>query len=415
MDFLTTGARIKYYRSLLHITQKELAMGKLSKSMIYNLECNKRRLTPVTASILVSNFNEIAHIKGFEFNLTIKDFLMPDEEYADVLCRKWIMEDEEGFVDEDKYLKVIELAKKYNLHEHVVKAYEKLYFHYYNQRKYSQALTYIEASLTSANLLDNPEIKINVFTRNGTCNYMLLNYGNALFYYKQAYGEFLKYRLQNQNLENKLLYNLALVSLELKNYSDTEMYLGKLLSLTDIDDSSFYENLIIKANLYLALDKLHEALELYKEILNHDIKYLYTIENNMGLVFMRLGKLDESIEIYTKSISRQLNSLTPTTTLALRNIALVFYKKKRYKEAINFYEWALNNAVKFKQLDRIIQCYENLYNICIDMDNINQFDIYYKSMLELFKNNELNENQLDRLYTIKQDYTENLKISHKRR
>lgn len=405
MDFVTTGARIKYYRNLLLISQNQLAMGRLSKMIIYLLENNKKRLTPVTASILVSNFNEIAQDNGIEINLSIQNLLMSDEKYADVLCRKWLEECEDNPFDESRCFKTIELAKEYNLYWHIIKAYEKLYLYYYNQRKYSEALTYIEASLPPADLLNDPETKINVINRNGTCNYMLLNYEKAFLYYKQAYDEFLKFSIKNSNLENKLLYNLALISLQQKNYADAEIYLDKALSLTGIDDSSVYLNLIIKANLYLAINKLQEALDLYRKILSHDIKYLYTIENNMGVAFIRLGKLDESIEIYTKSINKQIDSLTPTTTFALSNIALVYFKKKRFKEAIIFYEYTLNNARKFQQLDIIIQCYEKLLNICIEMDKIDQFDIYYKSMLYLYENTILNESQLSRLNAIEQDYT----------
>ena len=55
--------RIKYFRKLLGITQKELSRGTISIQQIKYLETNKRSLTINTAEILSTNLKYIAKEK----------------------------------------------------------------------------------------------------------------------------------------------------------------------------------------------------------------------------------------------------------------------------------------------------------------------------------------------------------------
>jgi tetratricopeptide (TPR) repeat protein len=408
MAFIKTGERIKYYRNLLHLTQKELAMGRVTSEMIHLLENDKKKLTPITANILVSNFHKIANEKGVQINLEMKDFLMSDNEYANSLCNKWIMEIEENSFGEEKCFKIIELAKEYNLNDILFKTYEKMSIYYYYEKKYSIALKYLEELLPISLLLNYKNEKVNIFNRIASCCYMLLDYDKAFYYYKTGYEEFLKLGIIDSVLEDKLLYNLTLINFEKKNYIDAEMYAEKLLALADIEESEKYTNLILKANVYMKTDRVQGALEMYKEILNHDIKYLYLVQHNMAVAFLRLGKLDESIEYFSRSINNQLLSLSPFTTSSLMHIADIYYEEKRYDEAITFYEYGLNNANKFHQLDELILCYENIYKVCSEASKIKKFDSYYKSMVDLYTNITLSEEQLNRVHTIEHNYISNI-------
>ena len=408
MDFVKTGGRIKYYRNLLHLTQKELAMGRVTPKMINLLENDKKKLTPVTASILVSNFNKIANEKGVQINLEMKNFLMSENEYANALCNKWFMEIEEDSFNEEKCSKIIELAKEYNLNEFMFKTLEKMSIYYYYEKNYLIALKYLEELLPISLLLNYQKEKINIFNRVATCCYMLLDYEKAFYYYKTGYDEFLKLGIIDSVLEDKLLYNLALINLERKNFIDAEMYAEKLLALADIEESEMYTNLILKANVYMKTDRVQGALKMYKEILNHDIKYLYLVQHNISESFFNLGKLDESIEFFSKSINSQLNSLSPFTTSSLINIADIYYMEKKYDEAIIFYEYGLNNAKKFQQLDELILCYESIYKVYYKMCKIKKFDVYYKSMQDLYAVETFSDEQFKKVQTIEHNYISNI-------
>lgn len=76
MDTMSTGEKIRYYRKLLNITQKELAGKNMSVNLIKYLEADKRNLTINKAIIFVSTFNTVAKQKGIELNLTLKDFVV---------------------------------------------------------------------------------------------------------------------------------------------------------------------------------------------------------------------------------------------------------------------------------------------------------------------------------------------------
>lgn len=407
MESIRTGDRIKYYRNLLHLTQKELAMDKFSPKMIYLLENNKKRLTPVTASILVSNFNDIANEKGVKINLEIKDLLMSDEDYANTLCNKWLEDLEEGLYDEAKYLKVIQLAKEYNLKQPILKACKKVSSYYCTRHSYSKALPYFEELLPLLYLINSEKEKVDILNHIATCYYMLPDYNKAFSYYSLAYEKFLEFRIIDSSLENKLLFNLALCSIVMENHTDALIYIEKLERIVDLDESEIYTNLIVKANIYLKIHRTQDALDIYKDILKHDIKYLYIVQHNMAVAFMQLGRLDESIEFFTKSINNQIHSLSLNTTISFVKLAEVYYKEKKYEEAYIFYGYGYDNAKKFNQLDELLECYENICMLSIEMNKINKFNFYYASMKDLCSNVNFDDEQYKKIGSVNENY-----ISH---
>ncbi len=407
MCYIKTGGRIKYYRYLLHLTQEELAMGRISTEMISLLENNKKKLTPITASILVSNFHEIANENGVQINFEIKDLLMSDADYANTLCNKWLEELEVSPYNETKYFEIIELAKEYNLNEPIFKVYEKMFSFYFNNNNYSKALNYIKKLLSLSILINNKNEEIIILNKFGTCYYMLQDYDKALFNYKMAYDKFLEYEINDPQLQDKLLYNLVLSSSALKNFDAELIYMEKLESTFNVNQTEMYTNLILKANILMKIDRIEEALTIYKDILNHDIKYLYIVQNNIAVAFMRLGKINESIVFFTKSINNQLHSLSPNTTISLTHLAEIYYKENRYEETFIFYGYCIDNAKKFKQLDELILCYENIYDLCKEMNKISKFDFYYKSIIDLYSYVSFNEEQIKRMQLLEQNYISN--------
>lgn len=82
MDNMSIGEKIRYYRKLLYMTQKELAGKNMSVNLVKYLEANKRNLTINKAVIFVNIFNTAAKQKGIELNLTLKDFVVSNHEQA---------------------------------------------------------------------------------------------------------------------------------------------------------------------------------------------------------------------------------------------------------------------------------------------------------------------------------------------
>jgi transcriptional regulator with XRE-family HTH domain len=88
MDNMSTGEKIRYYRKLLNMTQKELAGKNMSVNLVKYLEANKRNLTINKAILFVNTFNNAAMQKGMELNLTLKDFVMSNQETALSDCKE---------------------------------------------------------------------------------------------------------------------------------------------------------------------------------------------------------------------------------------------------------------------------------------------------------------------------------------
>lgn len=81
MNMVSVGDRLKYYRKLLNISQKELADNKVSSNLISLIERGRVPLSTVTASILVDNINKISIGRGINLSLSIKDLMISDEDY----------------------------------------------------------------------------------------------------------------------------------------------------------------------------------------------------------------------------------------------------------------------------------------------------------------------------------------------
>lgn len=80
--------RIKYFRGLLNITQKELARDDISLQQIKFLESNKRGITLSVAKKLSDNLNKIAIEKNINLCITENEILKEPKEMARDLCEK---------------------------------------------------------------------------------------------------------------------------------------------------------------------------------------------------------------------------------------------------------------------------------------------------------------------------------------
>jgi tetratricopeptide (TPR) repeat protein len=378
--------RLKYYRNILNIGQKALVDENISINLIKYVEGGKRRLTIHKAMILADKFNVIAREKKIELNLTARDLLMTDEEYAQKICLDELIKIDEKIYDEEKYNEILSIAQEYNLDEVIVEVYEKIGKFYYSIRDFSNAIKYYEHAMELITKVGDQDKKAKILNSLGVCYYMIEEYTKALEIYNQCYIILLNDKVKDNKLESKLLYNLALCSRKLKRESEVSEFLEKLLLMEDFDELAVINGLILKANICLDNEQYEEALQLYKSICAYGPKYIYIIQNNIAHAFFKLNRIEESIEYLTKSITEQLEEPTPILTISLVNMGLVYNNENLYNPAITFFEYAINNALKFHQIDLIAECCENLFILYNKTDKAKKFDKIIIKIAE-FRNN----------------------------
>lgn len=384
MDIIKRGSRIKYYRSQLGITQKELAGNCFSIPLIQSIEANKRGVTVTTATIILSQFYEVAKKKGLPLTIQLEELLMSDIDYARYFCLK-DLSDNNGF-DLSNYLLLISIAQEYSLNDVLMTIYEKLTIHYYTNKKYTDAIVYLQKQYELSIKQSDYSQQVNILCRIGTCYYMVCDYSNSVTFYSKSYELFKISNIENIPLTIKILHNLALNNAALEKFNEALVHIDTLLETKGIDENQLITALILKTSILIDLQRYEDALLICEDLIKRNFDNIYIVQNNIGFVLYKLGKFDDSIRYFTDSINNQLKALDSNTTLSLMGIADVYKKESNLKTSIVFYEYAIKNAIDFNQPSEVITCVLNLYDIYKFTSKLDLFYSYVYKLIDQCKN-----------------------------
>lgn len=384
MEPIEVGERIRSYREQLGISREQLADGKVSSSLIKYIEQGKRKLTPTKAAIIAANLNEVAEKKEIQFEITAQDLLIPEKDYAELVCKKRIDKLHKNEFCLEDYLDILKITELYNLSTTKLEIFGIMSRHYYGKD------TNLSVKYTKEELKLCIKLKMNnrfsdILTRLGVYYYSLSKYNLALQCFNHCYYNIKYLSEDSSDVESKTLYNKALCYRKLESYSEAFYYLNKLFTFKEIDDRLTNLALILKANIYVELKEYEKALDIYTYIADHSIDYLYIIQNNMAEAFNKLNRVDESIKYLTKSINNQISSPSPNTTLSLINMAENYKNQSMLRESIVFYEYAFDNSIKFYQFNEMLKCYEallSLYTKIKKFDKIADLKEYMKILVD---------------------------------
>ncbi|MFI2741251.1 tetratricopeptide repeat protein [Zhouia sp. PK063] len=137
-----------------------------------------------------------------------------------------------------------------------------------------------------------------------------LHYDSAFYYYHKAAQ--LYQSLNNTYYQGKMLYNMAVISSTIHDYTGAEVLTFKAM------------------NCFLPL---------------HRDKQLYYCHNLLGVIYEELGWYDESIKYYEKALSflPQLAVKLPFISDTYNNLGVLYLKKKAYLTAQNYFQIALTH------------------------------------------------------------------------
>ena len=266
---------ISKYMKILNITQEELGRGIIAEDTIKLLEKGKRKLTIPTASILVSNFNNIAEEKGILLNLSIKDLMVSEKEYVYEKCIEELKVIDINEFKIDRYLEILEAGEKFQLPNIIDTVTYIIGENLYKQKKCEEAIEYLKQSLNIKKKLDNVKEIPKVLNRIGAAYFYLEKYDNAFSYISESYNQIKIQNISDNKLKEIVLFNLALSLARIGEgkYQLALEYIDELINFMDHEQESFIDAMIVKGNI---LDNLgHSDYAIKKYYREQKIKVYY--------------------------------------------------------------------------------------------------------------------------------------------
>lgn len=165
-------------------------------------------------------------------------------------------------------------------------------------------------ALALAEKEDRPEILGEVYWHYGIHYLKRLDYGKSYLYYEKAHRQFNE---RDAYYSAKMLYNMALIRTYIKDYTGAEVLvyqaIGTLIPLKK------YKQLYLCHNL---LGAIYDNLQEYSQAQDHYQKamdYLelsgssgiarMDIENNLGVLYQKMGKQDQALELFEAALANE--------------------------------------------------------------------------------------------------------------
>jgi tetratricopeptide (TPR) repeat protein len=403
MEMLSIGQRVRYYRKILNISQKELADSKVSSNLISLIERGRVPLSTVTASILVDNINRISEQRGLELHLSIRDLLMSEQDYIKKICKDRFTKVRNEKKIQNVYEELLEMVGKYK--ESTMKAIveQQAGEKFFSLKQYENAINHYGRFLEFIKCSE--EYIVDYFTLfnigisyNKTGKYQL-----AIKYLVQCYKK-IEHKLISGEVLYDILYTISLSYYKLGKYKEMSENLEKIFCIKGIDDVKKNEVLLLKVNLYLKLEKHDEALKLYREVMDIESDDIETMYNNIEVALDKTGTCNQKKEKINSILYNDLDRELPQDVITFIRIAEKYKEKGLYKNAVNYYEIALNNALKTNEMDISIQCFKELYFLFSIMNRVDLFDKYIINIVELVNSENINSKSLISLIVLILDY-----------
>lgn len=199
----------------------------------------------------------------------------------------------------------------------------------------------------------------------------------AYFHFYKALENF--QTIQHEHNAARMLYNMAIIQKEIKDYTGSEIL-------------------------------CFQAIEKYKKL--NKPKDLYLCYNLLGVVFNDLKEYDKAILYHGKAINilDKVSNITNFKEISLNNLGLVYQEQKKYKEAINRFNQALENKqLKFQKINRYARLLDNSnYSLFLSGDTTNvennlNYALKIRDSIEYTSGIVLSKIHLAEFYAFKQD------------
>jgi HTH-type transcriptional regulator, quorum sensing regulator NprR len=382
VKFLDTGEKIKKLRRELKIKQEELNSVGVSRNFISMIENGKRKLPKHVAIKLIEIFKSKANEMEIKLDIDEAWLLTSAREQAVNFCNEKLASD---LSIEDIDL-IIELIKDYNLKEFIPKVYVLKANDLYDKRLYEEAFTYYYEILECVK--SGSEEKSFIYNKLSKCKIMMLNYVEAITYLNKCY----EYCTANGDIKNKknCLYNMAFSYQKLNNIDLALSCINSYIKLCDIqvDFQEYMGAIILKVNCYilskeyeLAIDTATDAINKIHDSANLYLGYLY---NSLGVLYTELNDFDKALSYLEKAEAIRLQEDSYNLSHTILNKAKIFIKQENIEEALQLINKTIALAETHNDYEFIIESYELLEKLYVDLKRNGELINTYLKMINLF-------------------------------
>ncbi|WP_346937427.1 helix-turn-helix transcriptional regulator [Clostridium sp.] len=413
--------RLKYYRNILNISQKELVTENLSLQQIKFIETKRRKITYRTAEIISNQLNYIAKHKNINLNISTKELVMGDEDYARYLCKIELRKKEE--IDTENFETI---CLQYNLKD-ILQDYYKLQGEILeDQNEFQKSLDFYTKAKDMGCLEEYSYIYI--LNKIGACHVCLCNWALGLKSYTEA--EILiklvykksNYEIRNiQDIESRVYYGIALINNEIGNYKISLEYIESIKKLKYVESKLIIDSSILEANMNYEMGNIEKSINNYMR-LHEEFPENSNIIINLVTLY-ELVEDEERSNFYLNKINRDMlkredASLYVAYLLKRKN----YFIKFDVKAAVKHYNTAIKLCINDNNILWLTKIYENIvqdyHDGLINSNYVNQYliilnrnkHIYdnHKELLNdiligLITNKNINRSLLDTIRKIKEE------------
>ena len=238
------------------------------------------------------------------------------------------------------------------------------------EKKYKEIINLINLSKfsESLNLLKNLEnFYLNDVNFNNLIGFVYQNlndFNNANNYYKKSL------QLDNTNFDTN--FNIGILNYKTKNFKEAEKIFENLSKKFTENKDIFYNLGVIKYEMEL----YKEASEYFEKALNLNDKF-YFAQHHLAECYEKLNNIDLAIENYIKAEVINLHKFNNT----LNNLGNIFLKLKKYDQSEKYFLTALN----YQGNSQVI--YNNLAVLYLEILDVDKAYYYLEKAINLDKNN----------------------------
>lgn len=324
-EIVAPGEKLKRIRKMLNMTQKELAEDICSKNNISLIENCKQRLSNNLAILFTKKFNRSIKEKRLNLSLiTPQEFMQDEHTQANNFLENNIINElkktQTIYLFEQKLHKAEELIEKYNITDNKkIKLYKLAADFYYYMQSYSKSDKMcdngLELSVNSQNTSE--EINFNIYKSR---NYICMEY-YVKSLQKLDIAQKLNDYLADDDFDTSILYQRALTYKKIGEYDVAIEYLKKLKEKCIKNKTMLIKIKMVYANCIMDKSEFKDFEEAEKEY----------------------------FEIF--DIAQDDKDLL---ALGYRNLAELYFKNGKYKEAAQYIKDALIYSHDNQYLDEIL-------------------------------------------------------------
>jgi tetratricopeptide (TPR) repeat protein len=241
-----------------------------------------------------------------------------------------------------------------------------------------------------------------LYNRLGRCKSILLQYEEALLYYKRANYSSTIY--ENSKILKLSIYNMAVCYKKLNDVKMALHYIDKCLSMFTEDDdfNKFIYVNILKATCYESENNIDDALSVYSSLINEfpnsQDPLLGIIYNNLGLLYLKKDDYVTSLEYFNQAqkIRMQKDKLNLSHTIIEKSN--VFIKQGFYSEAITLIELGLEMAANNNDTEYLLKGRYLLADIYKSTNDYSNLEKTYLTILEILKDAKDKLNEVLKVY-----------------